>query len=392
MKSPKKRATRLIHAGSDPAAFKGAVNAPVYRASTVIYPTVAAMEKASNNPLDGVFYGRYGTPTSFAFEEAVAELEGADSTISVCSGQAAITAALMAFLKTGDHLLMVDTVYGPTRKLCDRVLAGVGVETTYYDPLIGAGIADLIRPETKVVFTESPGSLTFEIQDIPAIAAAAHAAGAVVILDNTWSAGLYFQPFDHGVDVSVQAATKYIGGHADAMLGTISTTEEYQKHLRLSTVGMGYCAAPDSCFLGARGLRTINVRLARHQRNGLALAEWFKARPEVARVLHPALPDCPGHEIWKRDFTGASGLFGVILDDIPKQQVDAMLDGFEYFSMGYSWGGFESLMIPMTPASQRTATTWDAPEPALRIHAGQEDIADLIADLERGFVRLTGGN
>lgn len=390
MKSPKKRDTRLIHAGGNPAAHKGVVNTPVYRASTVIYPTVEAMEDASKNPLDGVFYGRYGTPTSFAFEEAVAELEGANASISVCSGQAAITAALMAFLKTGDHLLMVDTVYGPTRKLCDRVLAGLGVETTYYDPLIGAGIAELMRPETKVIFTESPGSLTFEVQDIPAIAKAAHTGDAIVILDNTWSAGLYFQPFEHGVDVSVQAATKYIGGHADAMLGMISTTEEHHKKLRVSTVGMGYCAAPDSCFLGARGLRTIKVRMERHQRNGLALAEWFKARPEVARVLHPALSDCPGHEFWKRDFTGASGLFAVILNDIAKDRVDAMLDGFEYFSMGYSWGGFESLMIPISPADQRTATNWQAPGPALRVHAGQEDITDLIDDLERGFERLGG--
>lgn len=390
MKSPKKRDTRLIHVGSRPDQHRGAVNPPVYRASTVIFPTVAAMEKASADPFDGVFYGRHGTPTSFALEEAVAELEGADAAVSVSSGLAAITVALMTYLKAGDHLLMTDAAYGPSRRLSDRLLERCGIETTFYDPTIGAGIHDLIQPNTKVVFAESPGSLTFEVQDIPAISKAAHAAGAMMILDNTWSGGLYFQPFEHGVDVSIQAATKYIGGHSDVMLGVISTRQDEFRRIKAMAVSMGYCAAPDSCYFVLRGLRTLKVRLARHERNGLALADWFAARPEVAQVLHPARADCPGHEFWKRDFSGASGLFGVVLHDVTKERVAAMLDGMEYFGMGYSWGGFESLMIPTAPADHRAATGWTAAGPCLRVHAGQEDVDDLIEDLERGFERLGG--
>ncbi len=380
--------TSIVHSASAPEDNHGLLNPPVYHASTVIYPTMEAMETATKNPLDGVYYGRYGTPTSFAFEDAVAELEGGDCAIALPSGLAAIAVTLFALLEAGDHILVADCVYDPTRKLCDTFLARLGVESSYYDPMIGAEIANLMRPETKLVFTESPGSLTFEVQDIPAITKAAHEGGALVALDNTWSAGLYFQPFAHGVDISIQAATKYIGGHADAMLGVITTREELKKTLKISAVRMGYCAGPDDAYLGLRGLRTLSVRLARHQETGLALANWFAARPEVASVLHPGLESFPGHDIWRRDFTGASGLFGVVLNDFPKSSVAAMLDGMEYFSMGYSWGGYESLMIPTYPETARSATKWQAPGPCLRVHGGLEDVGDLTQDMEKGFRRL----
>lgn len=391
MSNAKRRDTRLVHAGSHPEQHRGVMNPPVFRGSTVLFPTLEAMEKASAAPLEGVYYGRHGTPTSFALEEAVAELEGADKAVSVSSGLAAITVGLMTFFKAGDHVLVADTVYGPTRALCDKLLERYGVATSYFDPLVGADIAAQFRDETKLVFTESPGSLTFEVQDIPAIAKVAHEHGALVLMDNTWSSGLYFAPFDHGVDISIQAATKYIGGHADVMLGTLSMSEARYREVKTTAVRMGYCAAPDVCYLGLRGMKTLPVRMARHEKNGIALAEWFAARPEVSRVMHPARPDCPGHEIWKRDFTGASGLFGVVLNDgFAKKQLAAMLDGMSYFGMGYSWGGFESLMIPTSPGDSRTATGWDVPGQTLRIHAGQEHLDDLIQDLADGFDRLNG--
>lgn len=391
MVNSKRRDTRLVHAGSHPEMHRGVMNPPVFRGSTVLFPTLDAMEKASAEPLEGVYYGRHGTPTSFALEEAVAELESADNAISVSSGLAAITVGLISFLGTGDHILIADTVYGPTRALCDRLLTRYGISVTYFDPLIGEAISNLFTPETKLVFTESPGSLTFEVQDIPAITEVAHEHGALVLLDNTWSGGLYFAPFDHGVDISIQAATKYIGGHADIMLGTLSMRDTHYQHVKSTAVRMGYCAAPDVCYLALRGLRTLPVRLARHEKNGLALAEWFAARPEIVQVLHPARPDCPGHEIWQRDFTGASGLFGIILrDGIAREQLADMLDGMSYFGMGYSWGGFESLMIPTSPGEYRTATKWTETGQALRVHAGQESLDDLIDDLERGFRRLNG--
>lgn len=383
-----KKDTIIVTSGRRPEDNHGIINPPVYHASTVTFPSVAELEAAQKTPLEGVFYGRYGTPTSFAFEEAVAALEGGRRCASMPSGLAAVAAALMTFLEAGDHLLMTDSAYYPTRRLCQGLLARFGIETTYYDPLIGAGIEALIRPETKVVFTESPGSLGFEVQDIPAIAAAAHARGATVILDNTWSGGLFFQPFEHGVDVSVHAATKYIVGHSDAMLGTITTTDELYERLKWTAIGLGYSPGPDDCYLGLRGLRSLSVRLERHQRSGLALARWFDSRPEVARVLHPGLESCPGHDIWKRDFSGATGLFAVVFNDFPKVAVDAMLDGLELFAIGYSWGGYESLAIPIDPAKHRTATEWPHCGPAIRIHAGLEDVDDLIADVEKGLERL----
>ena len=352
------------------------------------FPTVAALEAAEQNPFEGVRYGRWGTPTTFALEEAVAGLEGAERAIALPSGLAAIVGAILPFVESGDHILVVDNVYSPTRRLCSGMLARFGVETTYYDPMVGGAIADLMRPETKLVLVESPGSLTFEVQDVPAIAAAAHGGGARVIMDNTWSAGYYFQPFDHGVDVSVQAATKFIAGHSDAMLGVVTTTHALYETVKRCTARLGYGAAPDDCYLGLRGLRSLAARLARHQESGLAIARWLAKRPEVDALLHPAFADCPGHEFWKRDFTGSSSLFGIILKECPKNAVAAMLDGMTYFAMGHSWGGYESLILPTHPAPIRTATQWPHPGPSLRLHIGLEDPDDLIADLADGLARL----
>jgi cystathionine beta-lyase len=385
---PRRRDTRLAHIGRNPAAHHGIVNPPVYHASTVVFPTLAKLEASQAAPLDHIHYGRYGTPTTMALEEAVAELEGGDKAISYPSGLSAIACTLQSFLRTGDHALIVDSTYFPTRRLCNGLLAGFGIEVTFYDPLIGAKIADLIRPNTRLVYLESPGSLTFEVQDVPAIAKAAHAKGAIVVIDNTWSAGYYFQPFQHGVDVSIQAATKFIAGHSDAMLGVVTVRKKYYERVKTTTVNLGVCAGVDECFLGLRGLRSLAARMPRHQETGLELARWLKSRPEVASVLHPALPECPGHKLWKRDFSGASGLFSVVLKDYSKKAVAAMLDGLELFGMGYSWGGFESLIVPVYPAKVRTTTLWRHLGPTIRIHAGLEDADDLIEDLAAGLKRL----
>ncbi len=360
----------------------GAVNPPVYHVSTVTFPDVETL----NNRSQPYVYGRRGTPTSRAFETAVAELEGGFDCKAAPSGQAAITAALLAFLKTGDHLLMVDTAYYPVRHLCDTVLAGLGIETTYYDPLLGKGITALMRPNTRVVYCECPGSQTMEMQDVPATAAAAHAGGALVMLDNTWSAGHFFKPFEHGCDVSVQAATKYITGHSDVMLGTVVCNAATWPQFKESFETMGLFAGPDDMYQGLRGLRTLDVRLQRHMQSAIQVAQWLRARPEVETVLYPALSNTPGHDIWKRDFTGACGLFSVVLKPTSHVSVAAMLDGLELFSMGYSWGGFESLVVPFKP--HRSATTWDTKAPALRFHIGMEHPDDLIRDLTAGFKRL----
>lgn len=383
-----KRDTLIARAGSHPEQNQGLINPPVYHASTVVFPSVAEMEAAHHDRFNRVFYGRYGTPTTFAFEEAVARLEGAYRAVACASGLAAIVASLLAFLKAGDHVLMVDSVYGPTRGFCDNFLARFGVETTYYDPLLGGGIAGLMRPNTRVVFLESPGSLTFEIQDTAAIAAAARAHGVVSVIDNTWASPLYFRPLEHGVDVSLHAATKYLAGHSDSMLGVLATTEAVYERVKSAVVGLGDNPGPDVLYLGLRGLRSLSVRLARHQASALEMARWLQTRPEVARVLHPALPEDPGYQLWRRDFDGASGLFGLVLKPCPAEAVAAMLDSLEHFAMGYSWGGFESLIIPTDPAKFRTATAWTAEGPCLRLHVGLEDPADLKADLERGFERL----
>ena len=379
--------TRLVHAGREPARQHGFVNTPIYRGSTVIFPTMAALEAN-----DQAFtYGRLGTPTVRALEAAIAELEGGHRTLMTPSGLSAIATSLLAFLGAGDELLIVDSVYRPARRFCDNVLARLGVTVTYYDPLIGAGIEKLITNKTKVVFTESPGSQTFEVQDIPVIAEAAHEAGAVVVLDNTWATSLYFKPFARGADVSIQAATKYIGGHADIMLGAITTSEKTAAAIAKTHEDLGLCVGPEDVYLGLRGLRSLGVRLERHQRSGLELARWLAGRPEVARVIHPALPADPGHALWTRDFTGASGLFSIVLKPVPRTKLAAMVDGLSLFGMGYSWGGFESLILPFDPSAYRTATKWQAEGPALRLHAGLEDVEDLKADLEAGFARLTAG-
>ncbi len=384
-----KQQTTLVHAGRHPEAHSGAVNPPVYHVSTVTYPTVAAMKSGEKHPFDGMRYGRFGTPTSFAFEEAVCAVEGGYRSIATASGLAAITGTLMALLKSGDHLLMVDTVYYPTRRFCTEQLRRYGIETTFYDPSIGAGIASLMRPETRLVFVEAPGSLTFEMQDVPAIAAAAHAGGAVVAMDNTWATPLFFKPFDKGVDISIQAATKFIVGHSDAMLGVITcATEALWNTVKSSVAAAGVCAGADEVYLGLRGLRSLGARLRQHQESGLALARWLQARPEVARVMHPALPDDPGHALWLRDFDGACGLFGLELRPFPEVAVERFLDGLAHFALGYSWGGFESLIIPTTGHVVRSATRWQATGPTLRIHTGLEDPEDLIADLAAGFERL----
>jgi len=376
--------TRLAHAGREPKRFHGFVNPPIYRGSTILFPTAAALEANDQE----FTYGRLGTPTVRALEEAIAELEGGHATLLAPSGLSAIAATFLALLSAGDHVLVSDSVYRPTRRFCDHVLKRLGVETTYYDPVVGVGIKDLISPKTKVVFTESPGSQTFEVQDIPAIADAAHAAGAVVALDNTWATPLYFKSFAHGADVSIQAATKYIVGHADAMLGAITATKDIWPKIAGTHDDLGLCAGPEDVYLALRGLRSLGVRLARHQASGLALAEWLRGRPEVAHVIHPALPSDSGHAIWKRDFTGASGLFAIVLKPASKEAVAAMLDSFELFGMGYSWGGFESLIIPFDPSSYRTATHWKAQGQALRLHVGLEDVDDLKTDLEAGFACL----
>ena len=381
--------TLLTHAGNHPEHNYGIINPPVYHASTILFPTIEKMEQAQKERLSGMSYGRWGTPTTFAFEEAVAALEGGGRALALPSGLAAIGATLLSLLKAGDHLLMVDTVYGPARGLCDKTLARFGIEVTYYDPLIGAGVADLLRPNTRLVYLESPGSLTFEVQDVPAIVAAAHAKGTLAVMDNTWATPLLFRALDQGIDIVIYAATKYFVGHSDAMLGAIVVRDpELYRTIKLATHGMGYCAAPDDCYLGLRGLRTLGVRLQRHGESGLALARWLQSRPEVAHVLHPGLPEHPGHDLWRRDFAGASGLFSFVLKPYTAAAVAAMVEGMRLFGMGASWGGYESLLLPVKPETMRTATAWSPGGPTLRLHAGLEAVEDLIADLEDGFRRL----
>ncbi len=384
----RKTDTLLAHAGRAPEQNFGIVNPPVYHASTVLYPTVAAHEAAARNRYSQVTYGRTGTPTQFAFEEAVAAVEGGARAVAFCSGAASCFAAILAFVKSGDHVLVTDSVYGPVRAFCTGFLERFGVATTFYDPRIGAGIASLIQDNTRLLYLESPGSLTFEVQDVPALVAAAKARGVVTIIDNTWAAPMFFKPLALGVDVSVISATKYIGGHSDVMMGIAVCTAESFMPVRVAATQMGNHAAPDDCYLSLRGLRTAGVRMKQHEAQGLALAQWLERRPEVARVLHPALPSNPDHALWRRDFSGASGLFAIVLQkDIPAPAIAAMLDGMELFGMGASWGGFESLILPAHPERLRTALPWGE-GPVLRLHAGLEDMGDLIDDLTRGFERM----
>ncbi len=380
-RSTLKPGTKLVSAARE---FNehGMVNPAVYRASTITFPDVETLKNGSQP----YTYGRRGTPTSLAIETAIAELEGGYKCKVTPSGVAAITTVMLAFLKTGDHVLIPDCVYGNVRELCNNLLSGLGIESTFYDPMIGEKLRTLIKPNTKMVYLESPGSQTMEIQDVPLLARIAHEAGALAVIDNTWSAGLYFKPFEHGCDVSIQAATKYITGHSDCMLGAVTCTEATWRHFKWIYETMGMFAGPDDMYLALRGLRTLDVRMERHMKSAITIAQWLRTRDEVETVLHPALTNAPGHEIWKRDFKGSSGLFSIILKPTSEKAVAAMLDNMQLFAMGYSWGGFESLMIPFTPI--RTATTWQANGQALRLQIGLEHPEDLIADLEQGFKRL----
>jgi cystathionine beta-lyase len=381
--TPLSAETRLVTAGRDTEAQKGFVNPPVVHGSTVLYPTADDLHAHRGE----YQYGRRGTPTTKALQEALMAIEGPQCAgVGIApSGLAAITTTLLAVLKAGDHLLVCDNAYRPTRNFCNGLLARYGVETSYFDPLIGAGIAQLFKPNTKAVLVEAPGSQSFEMADIPAIAAVAHGRGALVIDDNTWATPLYHRSLEQGVDISMQAATKYIGGHSDIMFGTISANARAWPLVAEAIQLLGVCAGPDDVFLAIRGLRTLAVRLAQHYTSGLDMARWLAARPEVVRVLHPALERDPGHAIWKRDFTGASGLFSIVLKPAPQKAVDALLDAVKLFGMGYSWGGFESLVIPFDCAGYRTATKWAPGGPTLRLHIGLENVGDLKADLERGF-------
>ena len=373
-------------AGRDPAAYHGFVNPPVYHASTVLYPSAEDFlaHRARYQ------YGRRGTPTTEALEQAVQELEGPQcaGVALLPSGLAAISAALLSVVHAGDHVLVTDSAYGPTRAFCDQILSRLGVTTTYYDPLIGGAISALMQPNTRAVFTESPGSLSFEMQDIPAIAEAAHAKGALVLMDNTWATPLYFRALDFGVDLSIHAGTKYFGGHSDVMLGTVAASSATVADLRNFVRLNGLHVGPDDVYLGQRGLRTLGVRLDRHYESALAVARWLEQRPEVLRLLHPAMASHPGHALWKRDFTGASGLFSMVLKPAPQQAVFAFLDTLELFGIGASWGGYESLAIPFDCTSIRTATRWAPGGPTVRFHIGLEAVEDLIDDLEQGFAAL----
>jgi cystathionine beta-lyase len=385
-KNPFKPETRLVNAGRDPQGQHGFVNPPVYHASTVLYPTgedqVAHRARYQ--------YGRRGTPTSEALENALMEFEGEGcaGVALLPSGLAAISTALIAVAGSGDHILVTDSAYRPTRNFCDGVFKRMGVETSYYDPSIGADIAKLFKPNTRAVFVEAPGSQSFEMQDIPAIAKIAHDKGAIVMMDNTWATPLYFRAFEKGVDLSIQAGTKYIGGHSDIMFGCVSANAKTLPALKNTVYIMGLCVGPDDMYLALRGLRTMGVRLARHYESGIRVARWLSDRPEVLRVLHPALESDPGHKIWQRDFSGACGLFSIVLKPTSEKSVYAFMNALALFGMGYSWGGFESLVILFDCAEYRTATKWSPGGPTLRFHIGLEDPGDLIADLERGFAAL----
>jgi len=376
--------TRLSHLGNDPSEYHGFVNPPVVHASTVLFPNAKAMETRAQK----YTYGTRGTPTTDALCEAIDALEGSAGTILVPSGLAAVTVPFLAFLSAGDHALIVDSVYTPTRHFCDTMLTRLGVEVEYYDPAIGAGIEQLFKPNTKLVHTEAPGSNTFEMQDIPAIAAIAHKHGAVVAMDNTWATPVYFRPLDFGVDISIHAATKYPAGHSDILMGTVSANAKHWEQLKEANITLGICGAPDDAYQVLRGLRTMGIRLERHYESALAVAKWLEGREEVAKVLHPALPSFKGHDIWKRDFKGASGIFSFVLKADSAEQfkpkAHAFLDALSIFGLGWSWGGFECLAVHVNLNDRRIAK---APEggPLIRLQIGLEDVADIKADIERGF-------
>jgi cystathionine beta-lyase len=380
--------SRFVHLGRDSEASYGFINLPAFRGSTVLFPDAATLKSNDQR----FTYGTHGTPTTEALCEAWTALAGAAGTVLVPTGMAAIALALLTALKAGDHLLMTDSAYQPARIFCNGMLKRMGVETTYYDPRLGAGIASLFRPDTKAVFVESPGSQSLEVQDIPAIAEVAHARGACVVADNTWATPLFFPPHANGVDLAVEAGTKYLSGHSDLLLGLVTANADWLKRLNRAARELAIPPGPEDVYLALRGLRTMELRLREAERQGLALAEWLRARPEALKVIHPALPDHPDHALWKRDFAGSSGLFSVVLKPVSAEAVAALLDGLELFGLGYSWGGYESLVIPFDCSRYRTATRWAPGGPALRFSVGLEDIDDLKDDLARGFERMKGAS
>jgi len=392
---PRKPLTKLVQAGRKPewtgmpGQPGGIVSPPVWRASTILYDDVAHLRKAAGSSThERLFYGRKGTPTAWSLADALTEMEpGAEGTMLFPSGVAAIACALMAVLKPGDRLLIVDSAYDPTRSFCTQMLKSHGIETIYYDPVAPALDAHLADGPIRAIFLESPGSLTFEVQDIPAITAWARANGIVTLMDNTWATPLYFPAMARGVDIAILACTKYIVGHSDVMMGSVTANAQWFGKVRQTAYLFGQMVSPDDAWLAARGLRTLGVRLAQHRDGALAVARWLKDQPEVARVLHPALPDCPGHDLWRRDFSGSTGLFSFVLDGGDEAARVALIDGLAHFGIGYSWGGFESLALPVDPARYRTARRWAAEGPAVRLHIGLEDSADLIADLAAGLAR-----
>jgi cystathionine beta-lyase len=390
-------ATRIVHAGRDPKEQGWMVNPPIYQSSTIVFPTLKDLIYAergySNNDLVEPYelkYGRYGTQTNFALEKAIAEIDGGYNSFVTASGAAAINTALVAFLKQGDHMLLVDNVYSPTRSFADKFLKKLGIETTYYDPKIGEDIKKLIKKNTKVIFLESPGSLSFEIQDVPAICKVAKKMGVVTIVDNSWASGIYFKPLEHGADVVVTALTKYINGHSDTMMGAITVQEKHFRVMYEAFRYMAVTAAPFSSYMVQRGMRTTKIRMDHCFKSALELAQWLEARPEVEKVLYPALESDENHKLWKRDFTGAAGLFTIILDrKYSNESLARMVDKLHYYAMGYSWGGYESLILPIDPTGVRSITKWPhSNKTCLRINVGLEDIRDLKDDLEAGFKRL----
>ena len=386
-----KNDTKIILAGKDRNNKTAFVNSPIYKGSTVLFKDVEDMKKSIKNKNSQILsYGRFGSPTTFEFERAIAKIDEGYSAVATSSGTAAIVASLLAVLKTGDHILMTDSAYGVSRNLAKGLLNNMGITTTFYKPNIGKEITNLIQKNTKVLFMESPGSLTFEIQDIPMLVELAKKNKLITVLDNTWATSLFFKPFYNGIDISIQSATKYIVGHSDAMLGIISTNKKYTKCVRESAHNMGSCPGPEDVYLGIRGLKTLSIRLQKHQENAFKVIEWLRVQQEVDKILYPALPNHSGYKIWKRDFLGASGLFAITLKNTKKSLVNKMLNNLKLFNMGYSWGGYESLILPIEPEKLRDTYKWKNDCGTLRIHVGLEDPADLINDLKDNFKILKG--
>ncbi|OWK31079.1 cystathionine beta-lyase [Sphingomonas dokdonensis] len=384
-------ATRVVAAGRRAEWTQGIVSPPVWRASTHLYGSIAELRaNGARDTHHRLFYGRRGSPTQWSLADALTELEpGAEATFLYPSGVAAIAAALLSVLSPGDELLVPDAAYDPTRSMATGLLKRFGIGHRFYDPLIGAGIADLIGPDTRAIFMESPGSLTFEVQDVPAIVAVAKARGITTLLDNTWATPLRFRAIEKGVDLAILAGTKYVVGHSDVMLGSVTAAPSHWRRLRETSFQLGQVSSPDDAWLGSRGLRTMAVRLNQHEQSALKIARWLETRPEVARVLHPALPSCPGHDVFMRDFTGSTGLFSFVLNGGDEAARAALIDALAHFGIGYSWGGFESLAIPADPERHRSATTPDFAGPLVRLQIGLEDPDDLIADLANGLQRFS---